>query len=118
MFYEQNLNKDLRFGDVIKGFISIIPVINNPNPLNNFEDFQIDVNYSNFFSVLSPCCNIDDKVISLAPLIKLRNTFFRNQYLVEDLTRINRPMTAQQAFPTDVWDSFSAEDKERRLMEG
>ena len=117
MFYQDEPDEALRFGDVLKGFILTSPNISEPAKPN--ETYSIDVYLPAFSIVMSPCCSIGDKMISLTPLIRLRNTFFNNPYLSEDLTRINREMEPEQTVPPDIWNSrLSHEEKQRRLGEG
>lgn len=118
MFYERKVDQALRFGDVLRGYPSATPTIQEPLLSPTGHAYNIDVDLPSFSVVLSPCCSIGDKTISLAPLTGLRGTFFNNPYFVEDLTRINREMEPQQAVPPDVWDRFGMEERQRRLGEG
>jgi len=120
MFYEERMDNVLRFGDILRGYIAITPRIKVPflevSSLN--EGYNIDVNLPIFSVVLSPSCSIGHAIISLTPLIKVRNTFFDNPYFAEDLTRINPKMEPQQAVPPHVWNKFPPEEKQKRLEEG
>jgi hypothetical protein len=115
MFYQKEMDKALRFGDILKGFILAAPSIKEPG---SHKNYKIDVNVPAYCVVLSPCCSIGEKVISLSPLIEVRNSFFDNPHFEEDLTRINRVMEPQQTVSPDVWDEFPPEEKRRRLEEG
>jgi hypothetical protein len=119
MFYEKNIDNVLRFGDVLRGYIAITPNIKSPilalSTLN--EGYNIDINLPMFSVIISPSCSIGDNIISLTPLIKVRNAFFNNPHFTEDLTRINREMKLQLAVPPNVWDSLSLEERQRRLQE-
>lgn len=115
MFYEKEMDEALRFGDVLKGFILAASNIEEPN---SREGFAIDVDLPLYCVVLSPCCSIGHKKISLTPLIKVRRSFFDNPYFEEDLTRINRKMEPQQAVAPYIWDKFPPEEKQKRLEEG
>ena len=116
MFYEKDIdNNALRFGDVLRGYIAITPNIKSPilrsSDLN--EGYNIDISLPIFSVIISPCCSIaKDNIISLTPLIEVRNSFFNNPYFKEDLTRINRKMEPQLAFPPDKWDSLPPEAKQ------
>lgn len=123
MFYQEEMDRALRFGDVLRGYVSTTPNIEEPiikkpilAALN--EGYSIDVNLPIFSVVISPCCSIGRKVISLTPLIKLRNSFFDNPYFAEDLTRINREMEPHQPVPPFVWKRLPPEERQRRVEEG
>lgn len=115
MFYQEELQEELRFGDVLKGYILASSNIVEPNLCS---DFKIDVKVPDFCVVLSPCCSIGKKIISLSPLIQVYSSFFDNSYLKEDLTRINRDMLPEQSVPPYTWEAFSPEEKERRKKAG
>jgi len=115
MFFQEEIQKELRFGDVLKGYILTSSNIVEPN---FYSDFKIDVKLPDFCVVLSPCCSIGNKIISLSPLIQVYSGFFDNPYLKEDLTRINREMESEQSVPPHVWEGFPPEEKERRLKTG
>jgi len=115
MFYKQTMDDMLRFGDVLKGYTLAASNIEEPNLSKNYK---IDINLPSYCVVLSPCCSIGEKTISLSPLIKLRGSFFDNPYLKEDITRINREMEPQQSVSPQIWEKFPPEEKEKRLNEG
>jgi hypothetical protein len=118
MFYSDTMDQKFRFGDVIKGFATTTPIIDNP-PLDASRlSFQIEVTQSGFYVVLSPCCSINENVVVLCPLIELRSTFFKNSYLEEDMTRINKPMRPEQAIPPNLWEQFSEQERQKRLAVG
>jgi len=115
MFYQEEIQKELRFGDVLRGYILAVPNIEEPK-LN--IDFKIEVKMPDFCVVLSPCCSIGDKIISLSPLIPVLSDFFDNPYFKDDLTRINREMLPQQSVSPHVWECLPSEEKEKRLSVG
>jgi len=118
MFYESKTDRALRFGDVLKGFISTTPIIREPMIEEKDNEYHINVNMTKFSVVMDPCCSIGDKKISLTPLIHLLPTSFNNPYLSEDLTRINREMEPHQAVPPNIWEKFTSEEKQKRLEIG
>jgi hypothetical protein len=120
MFYEDDMDDALRFGDVLRGYVSTIPKIKEPILSEQiiYESYNVDINLSEFSVVVTPCCSIGWKTISLTPLLKIRGSFFDNEYLADDLTRINRKMEPQQAVPLRVWEGFPEEEKLKRLKEG
>ena len=115
MFYQDQIDSEFRFGDVIKGFVSATPKINNP-PINSYNStYSIQISNPLFYIILSPCCSISDKVISLSPLIPVLSTFFLNPYFTEDLTRINRIVTPDKALPPIAFEKMPEETKEEHL---
>ena len=121
MFYEKDIdNNALRFGDVLRGYIAVTPNIKSPilmkSDLN--KGYNIDINLPMFSVIISPCCSIGDDIISLTPLIKMKNTFFKNPHFTDDLTRINREMKPQQAVSPYVWNRLPLEEQQKRLEEG
>jgi hypothetical protein len=119
MFYEtQNIDQILRFGDVIDGFIYSIPnysVLDRPqNP-----QFQIEITKSQHFVVITPCCNIEDGVISITPLKQISlKSIFENPYLREDLCRINRLSAPEKSLPPDKWVELGQEKQLKRIEIG
>lgn len=118
MFYRDGLGNELRFGDIVKGFVLTNAVLikthwNTPNP-----PYDINVLTPQFAVIMTPCCSIEDKTIAATPLIPIRISFFDNPYLAEDLTRVNRIMTPQQSVSPQVWSKLSTEEQQRRISEG
>ena len=115
MFYKQIMDDMLRFGDVLKGYTLAASNIEEPNLSKNYI---VDINLPSYCVVLSPCCSIGEKTISLSPLIELRGSFFDNPYLYEDITRINLKMQAEQSVSPKIWDNLPYEEKQKRLYVG
>ncbi|MHA1195340.1 MAG: hypothetical protein ACTSRH_02450 [Promethearchaeota archaeon] len=122
MFYKDDFTPNaLRLGDVIEGYVNFLPIIDSPwiEPINKEFNFRIEFIFSKFYVIMTPCCNIEHQLISLSPLRKIPNNLFKNPYLVEDFTRINREMDPQYTVPPDVWtERFSQEERQRRLSQG
>jgi len=118
MFYQDGLGQALRFGDVVKGYILTNAILATPIWDTKGSNYAVNVSLPHFSVVVTPCCSIEDRTIMLTPLIQVYATFFDNPYLAEDLTRVNRIMSPQQAVPPDVWDQLCDEEKQRRLAEG
>jgi len=117
MFY-QDLEEPLRFGDVIRGFALSTPSIDSP-PLNvNTHEYKIEIALPNFCAVLSPCCSIDEKVISLSPLIQILSSFYLNPHFEEDLTRINRPVSPDKAIPPAGWETLTPLEQKQKMDAG
>ena len=119
MFYDEKHDEVLRLGDVVRGYISANPIINGPF-LSSKEEYgyKIDIEQPKYCVVLTPCCSIGEGLLSLTPLIKVLGAFLKNEYFEEDLTRINRRMTAEQSFTRDDWEDLTKDEKQRRIQEG
>lgn len=118
MFYQDDLDQALRFGDVVRGYILTNAILVKPSWETQLDDYTVNISSPQFSVIMTPCCSIEDKTIILTPLMQVYPTFFDNPYLVEDLTRVNRIMSPQQAVPPYVWEGFGDEDKQGRLAEG
>ncbi len=119
MFYEnpEHVDSALRFGDVLKGFAVCTPKINNP-PLPDELNCQIEISKPPFYVILSPCCSIRDKILSLAPLVPIKNSLFGNPYFAEDPTRINIKIEPIYSLPSLAWESMDPREKAERLGKG
>jgi hypothetical protein len=118
MFYSAQTSGALRFGDIVTGFVSTTPVIRAPFVSTLPDAYNVEVTQPRFSVVLSPCCSISNKTISLTPLVQVRAALLKNPYFREDLTRINRQMSPEQAVPPEVWEKLDQEEKQKRLHEG
>jgi hypothetical protein len=117
MFYNDNPGQDLRFGDVLKGFVATSPEFKIPSS----EDppaWRLKVTQARHFVVLSPCCSIDRGCLLLAPLLKIRPSFLTNPHLSEDLTRINAPVPADKSLAPTAWNGLPETEKAKRLAVG
>lgn len=116
MFYQESTYQAFRFGDVLKGFVIATPSISDPSQI---KQYNIEVNHPEYCVILSPCCSIGKRIITLSPLIQLQRSFFNNKYFEEDLTRINREMEAWEAVPSLIWkEKFTEEERQKKLREG
>lgn len=115
MFYEKNPDHAFRFGDVLGGFVLSASQIDSSKLVEAKKDFCVEVKQPKYSVLLSPCCSIGDGTLALTPLIKVLPKFFTNPYLKDDLTRINRPMSPEQAVSPEVWEKMGSEEKARRL---
>jgi hypothetical protein len=115
MFYAGDPDQALRLGDVVEGFILGAANVDRPRP--GPMSYQISVTRPERAAVLTPCCSVGEKTLCLAPLVRIRSSFFTNPYLAEDLTRINRPMLLQQSVPPAVWDSWPPDEQSKRLAD-
>ena len=119
MFYANRIDKVLRFGDVVKGYISTKLTIKEPilSLPSGGHNYKINIELPNYSVILTPSCSISNGVISLTPLIRIRESFLKNPYFAKDLTRINRKMEPQQTIPPEKWKILSQNEKEKRLKE-
>lgn len=111
MFYSDTIEERLRFGDVLKGYLSTTPTINEPFLENASEPYNIDVFLPNFCVVMDPCCNIGGGSISLIPLIRIRSHWWDNPYLEKDMTTINRVMKPRYVMHPQKWNDLSPNEK-------
>jgi hypothetical protein len=118
MFYNDSIDPVLRFGDVLKGFIVVTPVIPEPFFSMPHSDYKITVQCPDFSVVMSPCCSISENTISLTPLVKVMVKFFDNPFFAQDLTRINNPMAFKDSIPPAAWDQIPEETKRLRVEKG
>jgi hypothetical protein len=113
MFYTSKMDKFLRFGDVVRGYVSVPTTIKRP--VSNIEDVQnfcsISVEVPKFSVVLTPCCSIEDHMLCVTPLIQLRKGFFKNPYFVADFTVINKEIEAKNCYPPDEWEKLELSEK-------
>jgi hypothetical protein len=114
MFYESEPSRALRFGDILQGFVFVEADVSDPK---NQRSYKINVKNPSFSVVMTPCCSIGKKVLSLTPLIEIRPSFFDNPYFEDDLTRINRTMRPEETVSPTIWQEFPPEEKAKRLRE-
>lgn len=114
MFYIENdkMSESLRFGDVIRNIPVCYPIINHPISEGTYN---IHIDSSDLLVVLSPCCSISDKILLLAPLIHLNAAIYKNQYLADNVLRINDLVQAKDSLPPIAWDNMVEAEKIERL---
>ncbi|MCE5240553.1 hypothetical protein LLH23_19000 [bacterium] len=117
-FYEPVPDANLRFGDVLLGVPALEHVTEQLNPDPAEGDFSIRVRRTAFSVVMSPCCSIEEGIVSLAPLTQIDQKLLSNPFLVEDFTRVNHRMTAEQAAPPQQWVRMPEEERARRELAG
>lgn len=106
---------NLRLGDIIKGFSHIMPTFDDFFFKGN--QFRLEVVEQPFFVVLTPCCSIEDKIISLLPLKPIKSSFLTNPAIIDDITILNRPMSAQNAIPPIGWQKLPEEERTLKLQQ-
>lgn len=117
VFYQESGDPGFRFGDVIKGFIAATPNVSNPPINSDNADYSIEIS-TPYCAIISPCCSIKDKVISLSPLLHINKDLFKNPYFREDLTRINRIVPPEKSVPPIAFEKMPPEKKEEFLSKG
>jgi hypothetical protein len=111
MFYSVTIDDKLRFGDVVKGYLSVIPKLTKP-----FGNASIDIQIPQYSVLLDPCCEIGGGAISLSPLEEVSAQFFDIPYLSKDLTLLNRIGMAKDFFYPTKWNELSVEKKTDALI--
>jgi len=117
MFYNDHPGGDLRFGDVVRGFVATSPEFKLPST-DDPPTWRLKVTLAKHFVVLSPCCSIDRGCLLLAPLLKIRPAFLTNPYLSEELTRLNTPVPADKSMTPSAWAGLPEMEKAKRLAKG
>jgi hypothetical protein len=113
---ETGFDTNLRLGDIIEGFSHIIPTFDDFFTHKN--EFRLDIKNQQFFAILTPCCSIENSLITVVPLISIKHSFLSNDYFTEDLTRINRPGPPEKIFPPIHWGNLSEEEKGKEIEKG
>lgn len=118
MFYTIPPEIDLRFGDVINGYVCVTPKQNPSNTLDTPSILDIELRYPKYYAVMTPCCSIKDCIINVAPLESIKRKYFDNPHLSEDLLRINEIVAPEYSVPPIAWTRMGVAQKEKRLEEG
>ncbi len=122
MFYHGDIEGTLRFGDVLKGYISAYPIITGGNsPQVLFKNLEsINISYTDYCAVLTPCCEFEKNKSSIliTPILQIRQGFLGNPHLAEDLTRINRKMFPNQGLHPRAWENIPPEEQAQRMNAG
>ena len=118
MFYQENLEEALRFGDVVSGFISSIPNMMEPNIDHKHPEYKLELSMPDFCVVLSPCCSIGSATITLVKLEQVQGTFYKNPYFANDLTNINRLVQPEKSLPPNKWENLTPDERDKKMLEG
>jgi len=124
MFYTDKPDfNNLRFGDVIQGFVGVIPVIEFPftdKILEGYE-YQIKSFISEFSVVMTHCCSIGKGNLTLAPLKKIHHKidlFRLNSDIYNNFTVLNRKIEKKILIPKKNWEKYNNEKKAEVKMQG
>ncbi len=112
-------SKYLRLGDVVKGYVSAISRIKEPFT-DNFVDSKVDVQLQipKLLVVLTPCCSIKEKKISLTPITQARKSLYENPHFRNDLTVINRKMEPEKTLSPEKWEALPIEKRTAKQEKG
>jgi hypothetical protein len=111
MFYNASIDNKLRFGDVVKGYLSVILKLSKP-----FGNAGIEIQTPQYSVVLDPCCEIGDGMISLSPLEEINPQLLDIPYLSKDRTLLNRIGIAKDFFHPIMWNNLPDETKTEALV--
>jgi hypothetical protein len=106
MFYHGEIDDKLRFGDVVKGYISVIPKLIKP-----FGQANIEIQDPQFSVILDPCCEIGKGTVLLSPLEEISPELFDIPYLAKNMTLLNDKGKAKDFFHPSIWNKLSNEKK-------
>ncbi|MGD0342629.1 MAG: hypothetical protein ABSA76_13080 [Bacteroidales bacterium] len=115
-YLTDNADPSLRFGDIIEGFQLIKPIFNSLK--SSPSNFNLEIEKVLYFTILTPCCSIEDGQVNICPLKQVGIKLFDNPYLKEDLSNINRIMLPTQAVPPEIWEMLNPEEQTRRTGDG
>jgi len=112
MFYKDPPSEFLRMGDIVTGFVSAVPEMDEPIA-DKFVNYKVTVELPKLLVIITPCCSIGDEKISVVPLeeVGLRKELFEMPYLKDDMTKINRKMEPQKAIKPQRWATLKPEDQ-------
>lgn len=111
MFYQDSIENRLRFGDVLKGFLSTAPSLAKPLDEQAKDPYRIDVSIPDFSVIIDPCCEIGGGTLSLTPLIHVKATLWDTPSLFEDITRINRKAMPKDLMHPVQWNELTDAEK-------
>jgi len=111
LFYSKENSKVFRLGDIVKNFLTIVPIMKNAATDIKGLNCEIRLYYS-YHAILTPCCSIEQGFIMLAPLEKVRPGLFKNKYTLKNLTIINKKMPESYVYKDSEWAELSLEAQE------
>lgn len=94
-FYLDPPTRELRFGDILTGFQH--PTV-RVDSLDDLLELKVNVKRPQYFAVMTPCCNIELKSVSLAPLEKVRDSILKHPRLLENPGLINVEFAPKDGF--------------------
>ena len=123
MFYEERINaNNLRFGDVVQGFIETIPHIENPlsNSVLKGYEYKVETRIPEFSVIITPCCSIKDNTVCLTPLERITSDIYRNlnEEIIKDFTILNTEVEQEDIISSFNWNLLSDDEKRKKKNEG
>lgn len=88
MFYNSKPGNELRFGDVLEGFLLYTPTINSP--IKEMKgSYTIDIEMPQHCVILTPCCSIKDGFITITPLQRIKKDILNNENFIQKPELLN-----------------------------
>jgi len=115
MFYSDSIEEKLRLGDVLEGYLSTTPSIENPLGEAPDTSYRIDVNLPEFCVIMDNCCHIGAGTILLSPLVQIEHHFWDTPSLADNILRINSLAMPQELMHPEQWNKLSADSKREFL---
>ncbi len=119
MFYQEDHSRSLRLGDVLEGYLSVYANVKPPSSLRRcIPSYEITVSNPQFVVVMTPCCSIDKKRLSLAPLENVISPLLQNDNIKNNLVLINKEIDPQLAVPPKAFAQLPDDKKNELLARG
>jgi len=124
-FYKEPGDPVLRFGDVLRGYV--LGAARQPHARSGSDrsaqdsEFEclLDVRVPKYCVLLTPCCAIGmshhyskDRMLTVAPLVKVHGYWFSNPNWSENLLKVNTPMRRDLQMPPKDFDLLAEEKKD------
>lgn len=113
-FYADKPTNFLRLGDVISGFACLEIVQDDLH--SNEMSLKIS-DKRNLLVIVTPCCSIENRIITVTELKQIKSTYFKNEHFIDNLTLINKPIYPQEMLARDEWEKLSDVEKKKRGKE-
>ncbi|MFW9989226.1 MAG: hypothetical protein ACFFC3_11260 [Candidatus Odinarchaeota archaeon] len=122
MFYHGDFTPNkLRFGDIIKGYVESILKLEQPliDTYPNNSSYYVESYFTKYSVIMSPCCNIKNKIVALTPLLEIPPDLFKNPNFRDDFTILNEEIEQEKMYPHEVWKTkFTEEQRQERKSQG
>jgi hypothetical protein len=118
MFYQPKPCDKLRFGDVISGLLFSAPNLNEPHLSLLVSPHSVHLSIPVFSVLVTPCCSIEDKTISVTPLVAMPPEIFCTKAIEENPLIINSPMKQEDAIHPRQYENLAPERRTDALNYG